>query len=320
MFLGALLALFSVNLKRTLACSSMSQIGFILTGISMSVILSEHPEGFETALSGAMLHMVNHSIIKLVLFMAAGVVVMNLHTLTLDEIRGFGRRKPLLKAAFALGALGISGVPLFNGYISKTLLHEGIVEAAHEVHSMQTLLHVGEWVFLISGGLTFAYMLKLFMCVFVEKNRDEARQREFDSKGNYMTLLSGAVILLPGILCAVLGQPAVMKRLASFMTGEEGILEFQAFTWGNLKGGLISLCIGAVVYLLVVRRVLYREGSYRNLWPERLDLENAVYRPLLVRILPGIFGAIASVFGENRVLPAFVPFVIPLFTAHWTGR
>lgn len=302
MFLGALLALFSVNLKRTLACSSMSQIGFILTGISMSVMLSAHPEGFETALSGVMLHMVNHSVIKLVLFMAAGVVVMNLHTLTLDEIRGFGRRKPLLKTAFALGALGISGVPLFNGYISKTLLHEGIVEASHELHSMQNLLHIGEWVFLISGGLTFAYMLKLFICVFVEKNRDEARQREFDAGKNCMTRLSGIVILLPALLCVILGQPAVMKRLASLMTGEEGIFEFQAFTWGNLKGGLISLSIGAVVYLLIVRRVLYRDGSYRNLWPEKLDLENAVYRPLLVRILPGIFGTIASVFGENRVL------------------
>ncbi len=302
MFLGALLALFSVNLKRTLACSSMSQIGFILTGISMTLLLGEHGEAAELALSGVMLHMVNHSLIKLALFMAAGVVVMNLHVLTLDDIRGFGRKKPLLKAAFALGALGISGVPMFNGYISKTMLHEGIVEAAAECAGYGGLLRAGEWVFLISGGITFAYMLKLFLCVFVEKNRDEARQADFDSMRGYMTRLSGGVIFGSSLLMVILGQPAVMTRLAALMTGEESILEFRAFTAENLKGGGISLAIGAVLYLLVVRKVLCRRGSYVNLWPQRLDLENLLYRPLLTKILPGIFGTAASVFGENRIL------------------
>lgn len=69
MFGGALLAVCSVDLKRTLACSSMSQIGFILIGIGMQGLLVE---GRELAVHGTLLHMVNHSMIKLVLFMAAG--------------------------------------------------------------------------------------------------------------------------------------------------------------------------------------------------------------------------------------------------------
>ena len=110
----------------------MSQIGFILVGIGSAVFINaaggeEAGEGLALAMSGTVLHMVNHSLLKLVLFMAAGVVVMNLHTLTLDDIRGFGRNKTALKTAFALGGLGISGIPLLNGYISKTMLHEGIV-------------------------------------------------------------------------------------------------------------------------------------------------------------------------------------------------
>ena len=56
----------------------------------------------------------------------------NLHALELNEIRGFGRKKPLLKAIYLMGALGIGGIPLFSGYISKTLLHESIVEYIHE--------------------------------------------------------------------------------------------------------------------------------------------------------------------------------------------
>ena len=304
MFLGALLALFSVNLKRTLACSSMSQVGFILTGTGMyNLLVAEgSEEGAFVALSGTMLHMVNHSLIKLALFMAAGVVVMNLHILTLDDIRGYGRNKTFLKIAFALGALGISGVPLFNGYISKTLLHEGIVEGIHEAAWNPALLKCIEWIFLISGGFTFAYMLKLFICVFVEKNRDAARQAAFDADSRCMNAASTASIFGSSLFMVILGQPFVMTHLAAFMTGNEEILGFRAFTFANLKGGLISLTIGALVYLLVVKKVLYRDGSYVNLWPEKLDLENLVYRPVLTRWLPLIFGEIAAVFGENKLL------------------
>ena len=90
MLLGAVLALFSTDLKRTLACSSVSQIGFILTGVGMSGLLGEENA---LALRGALLHMVNHSLLKLVLFSAAGVVFMNIHSLNLNDVRGFGRKK-----------------------------------------------------------------------------------------------------------------------------------------------------------------------------------------------------------------------------------
>ena len=100
MLLGALLALFSVNLKRTLACSSVSQIGFILTGIGMSCLLQAAGEDNGLAVRGTFLHMVNHSLFKLVLFLCAAAVYMNLHELDLNKIRGFGRKKPVLMFCF----------------------------------------------------------------------------------------------------------------------------------------------------------------------------------------------------------------------------
>ena len=342
MFLGALLALFSVNLKRTLACSSRSQVGFILTGLgsfvlqgalrageaveeasgavsgvtlgaglsnTLGVLAGEIGEGRVLASSGLMLHMVNHSLLKLALFMIAGVVVMNLHRLDLNEIRGWGRKKPLLKLAFALGGLGISGVPFFNGYISKTMLHEGIVvliEEAEETAAVGAfvlgVLKASEWIFLISGGLTFAYMMKLFFCVFVEKNADSAVQAAYDGREKpYMNAVSAFAILGSSVFMVILGQPAVMTRLAAFMTGNGKILEFLAFASGNLKGGFISLGIGAAVYLLIVRQLLMRKNRYLDRWPKGLDLEERVYRPLLTRILPGFFGAIVRIPAENLV-------------------
>ena len=320
MFLGALLALFSVNLKRTLACSSMSQIGFILTGIAATVLMGAagSQEAAMTALAGTVQHMINHSLLKLTLFMCAGVVVMNLHALTLDDIRGWGRNKWPLKIAFALGGLGISGVPLFNGYISKTLLHEGIVEAVHVMREisesgletistdtaarLSTLLAIGEWIFLISGGLTFAYMLKLFICIFVERNRDPDRQAQFDRSEKCMNAMSMAAVLGSSAFMVILGMPPVTKRLLAFALGDGEILEFSAFTLENLKGSLISLGIGAAVYLFVVRRLLFADGSYVDRWPKELDLEEAVYRPVLTGWLPDMLLAAASIFGENKIL------------------
>ena len=320
MVLGAVLALFSVNLKRTLACSSMSQTGFILTGVAMNLLLTSYgsEEGAVTALPGLMLHMVNHSMIKLALFMIAGVVVMRIHELDLNRIRGYGRSKPLLKVSFALGALSISGVPLFGSYLSKTLLHEGIVEGIHECPDLAGMLQAAEWIFLISGGITFAYMLKLFLCIFVERNQDAALQTRYDADSPYMNRLSAAVIAFSASLCFFLGQPFLSLRLAALMTGNEEILHFSAFSLTNLKGAAISLSIGAAVYLLLVRHVLMKEGRCLDLWPKWADLENAVYRPLLTRLLPRIFGSIAAVFGENKVLRPLCRGV--LFAAAFLGR
>lgn len=299
MVLGAVLALLSIDLKRTLACSSMSQIGFILIGIGMMGLLGE--EG-ALAARGTLLHMLNHSLFKLVLFLCAGVVYMNLHQLDLNEIRGFGRKKPILMLAFLLGAAGIGGIPLLNGYVSKTLLHESIVEGAALYGGS---LRVIEWLFLISGGLTVAYMTKLFVAVFVEKHPN--RQAEFDGKKRCMNALSTAALGISALLLPLLGLTAEisMNRIAELGTDffHAGAPEHavQYLSLENLKGAAISVAIGAAVYLLVVRKLLRKNGTYVDVLPKKLDLENGVYRPLLLQWLPAVLGWFAALFGENRL-------------------
>ena len=295
MVLGAVLALFSVDLKRTLACSSMSQIGFILIGVAMGCMLGEE-EG-ALAARGALLHMVNHSLIKLVLFMAAGVVYMNLHKLNLNGIRGFGRRKPFLHVVFLLGAMGISGIPLMNGYVSKTLLHEAILEGGRFLGNPDLV----EWIFLVSGGLTLAYMTKLYVCIFIEKNEDPELQNKYDNMKDYIGLPSRLALGISGLILPVLGVAPnlVNDRIADI--GQEflavGQMEHAVhyFSAENLKGGAISIAVGALVYLLIVRKLLMRNHRYVDAWPRVLDLENAVYRPVLLRILPGICGLVCRI-------------------------
>ena len=286
MVLGAVLAVFSIDLKRTLACSSMSQIGFILVGVAMQGYLTG-----ENALAawGTVLHMLNHSLIKLVLFVAAGVIYVGTHSLDLNEIRGWGRNKPVLKALFFIGAASIAGVPGFSGYVSKTLLHESILEYIH------MLEHAGldtgwfpavERLFLIAGGLTAAYMTKLFVAVFISDKPAGQRPalQSYLSQGTLAALVSGAGLLLllgltPGLTMEPLAQWA-----GEFLMADAGH-SVHYFSWVNLQGALISLGIGAAVYLLVVRLLLMEQGPdgmiYLDRWPKRLDLENMVYRPAL---------------------------------------
>ena len=277
MVTGAVLAVFSVNLKRTLACSSVSQIGFILVGVGMQCFLGEENA---LAVRGTFLHMVNHSVIKLLLFNLAGVVYMNVHALDLNTVRGFGRKKPFFMAAFLMGALGIGGMPFFNGYVSKTLLHESIVEyIAHlAAHGNSTIIfRIIEWVFLFSGGLTVAYMLKLFVCLFVEKN--PKMQSQYDAKTSYMTGLSKLVLGISALILPIMGffPSRTMDKMADmvmdFMRSGPMHHEVHYFTWVNLKGGLISIGIGLIVYFCIIRKIFMKNGNYVNLWPQKLDLE-----------------------------------------------
>ena len=298
MFLGALLAVFSIDFKRTLACSSVSQIGFILVGVGMQGLLAEENA---LAVRGTFLHMVNHSLFKLVLFVVAGVIYMNLHKLDLNEIRGFGRKKPLLAVIYLMGALGIGGMPLWNGYVSKTLLHESIVEYIHGLeggHFVSKFFQIGhvqliEWIFLISGGLTVAYMCKLFVAVFLEKNSDEKLQAEYDEKKTYMNPGSTIALSVSAMLFPIMGilPHATMDKLAdasqSFMGLHHAGHEVHYFAWVNLKGSVISIAIGAAVYFLIIRILLMKkqeDGSkvYVNRWWKVIDLEDYIYRPIIV--------------------------------------
>lgn len=310
MVIGALLALFSIDFKRTLACSSVSQIGFILVGVGMSGLLGEENA---LALRGSLLHMVNHSLIKLVLFMAAGVVFMNVHKLNLNEIRGFGRKKPLLNYIFLMGALGIGGIPLWNGYISKTLIHESIVEYIALIRSdmvpglfAASFMKGVEWIFLISGGLTIAYMAKLYVCLFVERNTDPVIQKKYDDmKISYMNKVSTSVLFISATLLPIMGllPHIIMDGMASM--GETFLQiatlpqKVSYFSLSNINGAMISLGIGAALYFVVVRLwLMKRSGSvasareYVNRLPRWMDLEELLYRPILLRILPFGFGMI----------------------------
>ncbi len=147
---GGYLAIGQVELKRLLAYSSISQAGYIFLGaVSVSVI----------GLGGAAFHIVNHAILKSLLFLCSGSFIKIANTSQLDDLRGFGRRIPITSSALLVGSLGLAGIPPLNGFVSEVLIFAGIFTVPGSI-----IIAIPA---VLSVVLTFSYLLWLIYRLFV---------------------------------------------------------------------------------------------------------------------------------------------------------
>ena len=112
-FVASTAAIYQDNIKRLLAYSSIAQIGYMLLGISMAS---------EGGLAAGIVHMFNHALIKGGLFMVMGCFMLRLGSVQINDLRGAGRTMPWTSLAWVLGGLGLIGVPLTCGFVSKWML------------------------------------------------------------------------------------------------------------------------------------------------------------------------------------------------------
>ncbi len=119
MFGASIVAIFQDNLKRMLAYSSVAQIGYITLGIA----LANH-----TGMTGGIVHLINHAMIKGGLFLLLGAVVFRIGSVKIDDLAGLGRKMPITMGAFVIAGLSMIGVPGTAGFISKWFLAVGAME------------------------------------------------------------------------------------------------------------------------------------------------------------------------------------------------
>jgi len=141
--LASLIAMRQDNLKRRLAYSTIGHLSYIVMG---AALLSP------MAFSGAVLHIAFHAFMKITLFFTAGAIYINLHRENVSELSGIGRIMPWTMGAFALGSLGLAGIPPVNGFVSKWVLGLGAVQSGHPY-----ILAV----FVFSGLLNAAYLFPI---------------------------------------------------------------------------------------------------------------------------------------------------------------
>jgi multicomponent Na+:H+ antiporter subunit D len=128
-FLGSAMAIKQVELKRMLAYSSVSQIGYVILGITL---LSPY------GVMGGLIHIFNHAIIKGTLFLCAGAIIHQTGLRQLEDLKGIGKRMPITTACFTIGAFSMVGFPPFNGFVSKWFLALGCLQTA-EVNNIGLL-------------------------------------------------------------------------------------------------------------------------------------------------------------------------------------
>ncbi|NKB69565.1 MAG: monovalent cation/H+ antiporter subunit D family protein [Candidatus Latescibacteria bacterium] len=109
-FVASLVAVYQTDLKRLLAYSSVAQIGYMMLGLGLASL---------DGLTGGIVHLFNHGLTKGALFLVLGAVFLRLNSLELTDLRGLGRRMPVTMFGFVVGGLGLIGVPLTAGFISK---------------------------------------------------------------------------------------------------------------------------------------------------------------------------------------------------------
>lgn len=132
MIVGVLLAIAQTDLKRLLAYSSISQVGYVLLGFGVgAAALGEAPAAAGLAFLGALFHMLNHATFKSLLFLCSGAIEHETGTRDLDRIGGLRRPMPVTSFAATVGALSIAGVPPFNGFWSKLLIIVGAAQAGY---------------------------------------------------------------------------------------------------------------------------------------------------------------------------------------------
>jgi formate hydrogenlyase subunit 3/multisubunit Na+/H+ antiporter MnhD subunit len=211
MAVGVVLALGQSNTKRMLAYHSISQMGFILAGIGAGGYLAG--EG-AMGTAGGLMHAVNHALFKASLFLGVGAVAFRAGSLDMYALGGLWRRMPVTFALMLIAAAGISGVPLFNGFVSKCLIHHAL-EAAY-LDGGAPGLRVAERIYVLVCAGTAASFIKLIGLVFLGRSKlaEPGSVREAPpAMLAAMALLSVPVIVLglsPGLLLEGLVAPGLL--------------------------------------------------------------------------------------------------------------
>jgi formate hydrogenlyase subunit 3/multisubunit Na+/H+ antiporter MnhD subunit len=256
---GVMLAIVQHNLKRLLAYHSIENIGIIGIGIGIGAIGSglNNPVMAFAGYAGALMHTLNHSLFKSLLFFTAGNVYQAAHTLMIDRMGGLIHKMPQTALLFLLGALSICGLPPFNGFVSEFLIYSGLFNAIGNNQSPLAMALSVLGLTLI-GGLALMCFTKAFGTIFLGTGRritDDLKEANgFGILPNYF--IAGFIIIIglfPGFFISLLVKPV------SLFADVPGMIQPGSFP---MLMKHISLAAWALILLIVsvylMRKVLSR--------------------------------------------------------------
>lgn len=185
-FMGSMLAYREKVLKKRLAYSTVSQVSYILFGLSLM-----QPVAF----MGSLLHVAAHAFIKSALFLSAGAIIFKTGNTKVDDLRGIGKDMPITMWCYTIVSLGLIGIPPTAGFVSKWYLCQGALEAG-----VGAISYVGPVVLLLSALLTAGYLLPITMKGFFPGADYKPVKREPDLRMLIPLIVLAVLTLLLGLL------------------------------------------------------------------------------------------------------------------------
>lgn len=235
---AVMMALIQHDMKRLLGYHAVSQVGYMVLGIGT---------GNPVGIAGGLFHMLNHAIYKSCLFLSGGAVEKKAGTTDLDKLGGFARVMPVTFITFLIASFAISGVPPFNGFASKWMVYQGIIDLAKN----------GGWLWIVwlvaamfGSALTLASFMKLIHTVFLGQSSGGKESKAGISETG-PTMWIPTVIL--ATLCVVFGVFAYqvpLKMLIFPSLGQEP--QFTGIWNSGLATSLliVSVFIGFIIYFI----------------------------------------------------------------------
>jgi len=247
---AVMMALIQHDFKKLLGYHAVSQVGYMVLGIGT---------GNPIGIAGGLFHMLNHAIYKCSLFLSAGNVEYRTRTSELDKLGGLSRIMPLTFFTTLVASCAISGVPPFNGFFSKWMIYQGIVEKGKSGGVLWVICLVAA---MFGSGLTLASFIKLIHAIFLGTQDSEQRLKGVPGEVGGRTgnndrrevswqMWSPAGVL--AILCIIFGIFAYKVPLKYFIEPAVGGIGLNFIgTWPSLKATLFlftGLLAGVVIYL-----------------------------------------------------------------------
>lgn len=228
-FFAAIIACTQTDIKRVLAYSTMSQIGFMMFSLGVSGYGGENGLGF----MASMFHLFTHAMFKALLFLGAGAVIHYVHSNEMSDMGGLRKLMPITHITFLLACLAIAGIPPFAGFFSK----EEILLAAW--HSDKVVFAIG----ILTATITAFYMFRLYFTIFWNK--------EFKSHHDAHHGEGSGTMLVPLIILALLSVVAGFVPFGKLVTsdGAELHTEFHPlFSIAPVALGVAGIFLATVFY------------------------------------------------------------------------
>ena len=218
--LGILYAMQQQNLKRLLAYSSVENIGiiFIALGLALIFLSSGQTRMGTLGIVAALMHCLNHSLFKSLLFLGAGSILHQTHEQSLENMGGLIHRMPQMSVIFLIGCLSISALPPFNGFVSEWLIFQTALQTGSlDSGVIRSLIPTASAVLALTSALAAGCFVKVYGVAFLglPRSRHVAECREVTHRG----MLAGPALLAG--LCVLLGVfPTPVLEGLNVVTGQ----------------------------------------------------------------------------------------------------